>query len=162
MMWVCRAGQKSIFIDYYLKTNRLYIPWEGFKKNLREYENREAIKKLVLEEKWNVAKTSISNWAGQLYSFCYEMSVGDYVLIPFDNSKQFVFAEIIGDYAFNPNDNNKLWHSRPIKILEKSIPHEIFSQSLRYSLGAYRTIFKIKGEGEVLSAIKKNSSEKRG
>ncbi len=32
MMWVCRAGQKSIYAEYYFATRKIYIPWDGFQR----------------------------------------------------------------------------------------------------------------------------------
>ena len=34
MMWVIRAGQNSGFYDKYLRTSRVYIPWDGYKYDL--------------------------------------------------------------------------------------------------------------------------------
>lgn len=51
------------------------------------------------------------------------------------------------------NENEELCHSRKIEIMEDKIPREIFSQSLQYSMGAFRTLFKIKNEEEVFETI---------
>ena len=155
MMWVCRAGQKSVFADYYFSTKKIYIPWDGFKYDLLKYQDREALKMLVLIEKGDVARASVSNWAGQLYTFCHEMNIGDYVLIPFDHSKQFVLARISGDYEYSSENDNVLWHSRLIEIIVETIPCSIFNQQIRYSLGAYRTIFRAKYEKGILAATNK-------
>ena len=160
MMWVCRAGQKSVFAEYYFATNRIYIPWDGFKTDLSLYVDRTSIKELVSKEKGDVSRTSISNWSGQLYSFCWEMMEGDYVLIPYKNSKKYAFARIVGGYEFDCQNEKQLWHSRRIEIVIEHVPSDIFSQTVRYSLGAYRTIFKAKHEDEILSAIKAYRSKK--
>lgn len=160
MIWVCRAGKKSVFYDYFLESSRIYIPWDGFKKALTLFANREEMKALVIDEKGNVARTSVSNWAGQLYSFCREMRIEDYVLIPYQNSKKFTLAKISGDYTFDAKGKNKLWHSRCIEIIYEGIPADIFDQSIRYSLGAYRTIFKAR-DG-ILPVINNYIAEKEG
>lgn len=156
MMWVCRAGQKSIYAEYYFKTSKIYIPWDGFRHSLEDYKNRQELKELVKDEKGDVARTSISNWSGQLFTFCYEMKVGDYVLIPFNHSRNYALAKISGEYHFTEDAEYGLWHSRNIIILHNSIPNSIFNQSIRYSLGAYRTIFKARDEVEILAVIKKH------
>lgn len=155
MMWVCRAGQKSIYFDTFVSTKRIYLPWEGYNVDLTNYTDREQFRNLVKKEKGDVARTSISNWAGQLYSFCREMDINDYVLIPYLNSQKYMLSQIIGGYEFETDAHSNLCHSRSIRILVNSIPRSIFSQSLLYSLGAYRTVFKIKKEAELLSEIKK-------
>lgn len=153
MIWVCRAGMNSVYLDYFLKTQRIFLPWDGFKCDLRQYKNREEIKKLVREEKGDVAKTSISNWSGQLYTFCWDMSINDKVLIPHKGRRKYTFAKIVGEYTYTENDEKGLWHSRAISIVPGDIPRDIFSQSMQYSLGAYRTIFKVKDENELTRAI---------
>lgn len=129
LIWVCRAGKDSIFLDTFLQTQKVYLPWEGFKVDLKQYSKREQIKSLVQQEKGDVARTSISNWSGQLYSFCWEMNVGDYTLIPHRGSRTYTFAKLVGDYEFCDSVPNGLWHSRKIKIVLSNIPREAFSQS---------------------------------
>ncbi len=152
-MWVCRAGKKSIYAEYYFDTHKIYIPWDGFQCDLTDYKDRQGLKKLVREEKGDVARTSISNWSGQLYTFCYEMETGDYVLIPFNHSRNYALAKIAGEYLYTSCAEHALCHSRDIEIIYNYVPSNIFSQSVRYSLGAYRTIFKAKDEDVILAAI---------
>ena len=155
MMWVCRTGVKSVFLNEFVQDKRIYIPWDGYNLDLSAYSDRDALKRVVIEEKGECQRTSISNWAGQLYSFVKEISVGDYVLIPHRSSKEYTLAVVSGQYEYNSADNRGLFHSRTIEIQEDRIPREIFSQSIQYSLGAFRTIFKVKQEEEVLIAINK-------
>ena len=92
MIWVCRAGMNSIYLDTFLSTQKVYLPWDGFKVDLKQYTDREQLKNLVRQEKGDVARTSISNWSGQLYTFCWEMKEGDYVLIPHLGSRRYSFG----------------------------------------------------------------------
>lgn len=155
MMWVIRAGQDSLYYDKYLETSKVYIPWDGYKLNLSAIETRTDFRTVVEKEKKTDNRYSVSNWAGQLYSFTKEMEKGDEVLIPSQGSHTYCLAKIAGDYCFDVNDKNKLYHSRSIEVIEKDIPREIFSQSVIYSLGAFRTIFKAKHEDEIMEMINK-------
>lgn len=161
MIWVCRAGMNSIYLDAFLSTKKVYLPWDGFKVDLKQYTDREQLKILVRQEKGDVARTSISNWSGQLYTFCWEMKEEDYVLIPHKGSRSYTFGKLVGDYTFCDSNNDGLWHSRSFEILMNDIPREVFSQSMRYSLGAYRTIFKVKDEEELLTAINRYRKQKK-
>ena len=154
-MWVIRAGQNSGFYDKYLKASRVYIPWDGYKFDLSLVNERADFRTVVEKEKKTDNRTSVSNWAGQLYSFTNEMQKGDYVLIPSRGSISYCLAKITGEYRFDEKEPDKLYHSRPIEILLKDIPRDVFSQSVIYSLGAFRTIFKAKHEDEVMNTIKK-------
>ena len=161
MIWVCRAGINSVYLEDFLRYKKVYIPWDGFKVDLKQYTDREKMKALVRSVKGDVARTSISNWSGQLYTFCWEMKEGDYVLIPHKGSRSYSLGKLVGDYSFSAYNENKLWHSRDIEIVLDDIPRDIFSQSMRYSLGAYRTIFKVKDEEELLTTISKYRKQKK-
>ena len=89
------------------------------------------------------------------------MQIGDYVLIPHKGSRYYTLGKVISNYCFCDSDENGLWHSRDIEILEIDIPREIFSQSMRYSLGAYRTIFKVREEEELLTTIIRYRKQKK-
>ena len=161
MIWVCRAGMSSVHLDTFLRTHKVYLPWDGFKVDLKQFPDREQLKALVRNEKGDVARTSISNWSGQLYTFSQEMQIGDYVLIPHRGSRYYTLGKITGDYSFCDSDENGLWHSRSFEILENDIPREVFSQSMRYSLGAYRTVFKVRDEEELLTTVTKYCKQKK-
>ena len=155
MMWVIRAGQNSGFYDKYLRTSRVYIPWDGYKFDLSSIKERADFRAVVEKEKKMDNRTSVSNWAGQLFTFTQEIQTGDYVLIPSKGSRNYCLAKITGAYSFDEKEPDKLYHSRPIDILLKDIPRDIFSQSVIYSLGAFRTIFRAKHEDEIMNTIKK-------
>lgn len=159
MLWVCRAGVNSRHLESFINNKRIYLPWKGYKVDLRQFESREQFRDLVCTEKGDVSRTSISNWSGQLYSFSREMSVGDFVVIPGTGSRSYSLARIVGEYEFDASNKDQLWHSHKIKMILNCIPRDQFSQSLQYSLGAYRTVFKIKNEAEFLLVAKQYKSK---
>lgn len=151
-MWVCRAGKLAQYYDEYLNNSIISLPWDGFEIDLSGYRSLPEFRDLVKEEKGDVHRTSISNWASQIYSFCIEMKIGDYVLIPAKYSKKYMLATIESNYYFVKNMDN-LHHIRKIKILKQDIHRECFPQNIQYSLGAFRTVFKPKDEEEILNII---------
>lgn len=161
MMWVIRAGQHSLHYDKYIEDSKVYIPWEGYKIDLSEIKTRSDFRTVVEKEKGTDNRTSVSNWAGQLYTFTQEIERGDYVLIPSKGSHTYCLVRITGDYRFDINEKDKLYHSRDIEIVDIDIPRDIFSQSVIYSLGAFRTIFKAKHEDEIMKTINKWKEERR-
>ena len=153
MMWLCRAGKNAEYISRFLSESRIYLPWDGYAIDMSCVQSRNDFRTIVVNEKNPTSSVTVSNWSGQLFSFCREMRIGEHVLIPHRKSKSYVLSVINGNYEYIPSCNDCLLHSRKISIVEEQIPGDIFSQSIRYSLGAYRTLFKVRDEKEVLSII---------
>lgn len=148
MMWVCRPGKHSCLYERVLDDKTIFLGWNGYEVDLSDYSTIEDFRALVIAEKNPDAPTAISNWAGQLYSFCVDMKVGDYVLVPGKSSRFYTLAVIIDNYKYE--QGKEYPHSRKINILKERIDRECFTQSTQYSLGAFRTVFKVKQEEEVL------------
>lgn len=158
MIWILRPGQDARYLDKFLLDNRVYIPWDGYKVSLESCNEREDFRAIVTEEKGELNRTTLSNWSGQLYSFCKEMVVGDFVMIPHRHSHKYVLAEIVSGYGYD-DTQEELRHYRDVRVVANDIPQDIFSQNVRYSLGAFRTLFKVKHIDEVVSAIIKFAPE---
>jgi len=90
---------------------------------------------------------------GQILDFVQKMQIDDYVLIPFKGSHTYTLAVITGDYEYNPDQCKCLQHSRSVRILIEGFPRDILSQHIQYSLGAFRTVFQVKYQEEILQAI---------
>lgn len=152
MIWVCRAGKNACYLEMFLENNRIYLPWEGYKADLSKFDSVVDFRALVIKEKNIDNQTSVSNWSGQLRSFVNEMQINDLVLLPDVHSRKYHLVKIVNDYEYL-GDKINFSHSRKIKVLVKDIPRNIFPQSIQYSLGAYRTLFKVKREDDILKMI---------
>lgn len=161
MMWVVRAGRGAVFYEKFLNEKRIFIPWDGFCSDLRVLKCLADYRSLVEKEKDTHNRTSISNWAGQLYSFVWEINIGDNVLIPSKLSQTYTMCRVTGEYTFNGDEKDGLYHSRSVELITSEIPKKTMSQELIYSLGAYRTIFKVKRKEEVLTTIDKWKEQQR-
>ena len=150
MMWLCRAGRQSILHDEVIKNKEIILGWEGYKYDMHNITTIHDFREIVIKEKNPSASATISNRAGQLFSFCCEMKKGDYVLIPSQRSRFYSLAKITGDYKYVEGETYP--HRREIKIIKEIIKKESLSQSTQYSIGAFRTIFKVKQEDEILKA----------
>jgi restriction system protein len=62
MAWVMRAGKESVYLNKFVEGSRIYLPWEGYKVNLSKLDSREDFKQLVIKEKGDQNRTTISNW----------------------------------------------------------------------------------------------------
>lgn len=97
MMWVVRAGQNALHYDKYIQNSKVYIPWDGYKMDFSGIMTRADFRTVVEKEKDADNRTSVSNWAGQLYTFTREIQVGDTVLIPSKGSHTYCLAKIMGN-----------------------------------------------------------------
>lgn len=154
MMWVCRAGKDSTYFDSFISSKIIALPWDGYRTDLSGIKEREKFKCVVKEETGSDNRTSISNWAGQMYSFCVEMQVGDYVLIPSLHSQYYVLAVINSEYKYNEKALDGLVHFRDVEIVSDKIRKSDLSQDVQFSLGAYRTVFMCKKEDYILDLAK--------
>lgn len=157
MMWICRAGKNGQNINDFKDASRIFLTWEGYRQSMSSFTNNQQYRDYVSNEKKTTNKTSISNWAGQLIAFHEKMMIGDYVMIPYFGSRTFLLAKVVGDYEF---DKKFLYpHTRLVEFLLDGIPASIFSEEIWYSLRAYRTIYKVRNEKNVLEKIKEWSEE---
>ena len=51
MIWVCRTGMNSVYLETYLKDQRIYLPWNGYRLDLNQFTTRDQFKELVRKEK---------------------------------------------------------------------------------------------------------------
>ena len=151
MIWVLRAGKDGMYYNQFLSLEKIFLPWTGYNIDLNSLKTRNDFRELVVKEKKPEARTTVSNWSAQLYSFCCEMEIGDYVMLPTKRSKDYAFVQITGDYCYE--EEGQFHHSRKYSLLAEGIPRSRFSQSTQYSLGAFRTLFKVKQMGEVLDVV---------
>ena len=154
-MWVFRAGKDGALYDYVIKYSQVFLPWDGYQEDLSNYETMSEFRKLVEREKGTTNRTSVSNWASQLMIFVNTSKIGDFVLIPSHKSKHYTLAKITGNYEYIKDNGERLRHSKKITVIDELIPREMFAQEVKYMLGAYTTVFKVRNESLVLQQIER-------
>ena len=162
-MWVCRAGKKGEYLDNFTKSEKVYLVWSGFEVDLSLINDMDSFRDLVCKEKGTNNKTSLSNWAGQLRAFSKDMKAGEYVLVPDACSRHFMLARLKSDYCFTKKSKNGFHHSRDIEVIICDIPKGIFPKNIQYGLRAYRTVYRVRSEEEILRIIdnwRKKESDK--
>lgn len=151
MLWLCRPGHAAQFYSDFIDESKIFMAWEGYNQDLSAFQTKEEFRYLVAIEKQTNNRTSISNWSGQLINFVKDICIGDFVIIPNNIKRVYALAEVIGEYKYE--SENILHHSRKIKIIKTEISRDIFSQEILYSLGAYRTLFKMKNEKQFFGEL---------
>ena len=148
VIWICRAGKRGIDYTDFIAEEKIYLAWEKYSFDLKNFNEMEITKKMVAKENLSASKTAISTWASQIICFVNEMRIGDYVFIPSEHSKDYCLAEIIGDYCYD-NSDVKYHHSRNIRIIKEYISRKVFPIYILNSMDAYRNIFKVGHQDEL-------------
>ena len=50
-IWVCRAGKKSIYVEEFLKQEKIFCTWDGFDYDLNMYDSKEQLYDSLFENK---------------------------------------------------------------------------------------------------------------
>src|SRR5207245_2886922 len=82
--------------------------------------------------------------AGQIWPFAKVMQHGDWVAVPYKNKPAINFAEIVGDYVYDSAAQDPYYHYRDVRWIATDVPRLNFDMDIRYSLGAFMTICRIR------------------
>lgn len=143
-VWVCRAGKKSVYYERFLREERIYLTWGGWKENFTLLPKDTMLLRSKVQRECNdTTKTAVSNHLSQIVIFYDKMQIGDWVLVPGENSRQYSIGVIDGDYYYDPCAGEHFYHQRKVKWKMHNVKREEFSKSMQYSLGAFRTVFSL-------------------
>lgn len=153
-IWVCRTGNQGQYEKIFFENNAIYYTREGFDFDLAQASKEVAISRLS-ELMKDAARQTISNTWSQIDIFAHRMDVGDVVIVPKKNSPIIAVGVISSQYRYNPEDMFPKKHTRTVDYIAFDINTALFSQDLRYSLRAYRTVFSIRQENKLMSELRK-------
>ena len=153
-IWVCRTGLSGQFEEIFFQNNCICLTREGFDFDLRNCEKDQIIMR-ISEINPDAARQTVSNTWSQINIFASKMEVGDIVIIPKKNSTDISVATVASEYCFSTELPFPLNHSRKIKLLATDIKTTNFPQDIRYSLGAFRTVFGIRQETRLLEELQR-------
>lgn len=119
------------------------IGWQAV-GDLRQYPDRESFK-LALTQQYPDRKTgSRPVEAGILYRFTYEIKQGDIVIYPSKHDRMINIGRFKGEYEHLPDNLDEYPNRRPVEWLGH-FPRNEFSQSALGEIGAYITLFLVRG-----------------
>src|SRR6218665_2208632 len=142
-LWMVRAGKTGEYENKYLEDNKVYLTWDGFDSDLDKIKDwHELLAELKLYF-GDINPKTIQNWGSQVWAFGWEISMGDWVVLPSKFQPTLHFGTIKSDYQFHPNNQDPYYHSRDVDWFATDVPRTLFDQDLLYSLGAFLTICRI-------------------
>ncbi len=153
-VWGIHSRHDSILLN----NGVIAIGWEEMGDLSTIEPTREAFRDKYVQVYPNEKKGAIPNQVGQLFRFCHEVSIGDYVIFPSKADRMINLGRVDGDYYYD--DSGEYGSRRKVTWL-KHIPRLSFSQGALYEVGSALTIFSVKNySGEFLAALEKGISRK--
>lgn len=153
-VWGIHSRHDSILLN----NGVIAIGWEEMGDLSTIEPTREAFRDKYVQVYPNEKKGAIPNQVGQLFRFCHEVSIGDYVIFPSKADRMINLGRVDGDYYYD--DSGEYGSRRKVTWL-KHIPRLSFSQGALYEVGSALTIFSVKNySGEFLAALEKVISRK--
>lgn len=121
--------------------------------DLRAYTDRDALKRALADHYPGQKPGSWPVNAGVLFRFAYEMREGDLVVYPSKHDRMVNIGRFTGTYDYVAGDGDDYPNHRPVQWLGH-FPRNDFSQSALNEIGAFITVFLIKGHaGEFLAKV---------
>ena len=158
-LWVCRAGRNGEYENYFLEKRLVAITWKNMDADLTKLQTKDDFKSTLSKIYPDDKKNTISNYAGQLYTFVHSMNIGDKVLLPSKiNPGLFYVGTIQSDCKYTGEE--PYTHTRAVTWDSKTIDKKDLDQDIIYSLGAFLTIFSIDDE-KAQRILSKPSSKKK-
>jgi len=152
-LWMIRGGKYGERETLALDNNLAVIGWEEL-PDLSKIQGQEDLRK-VLEEHYPLTKAkTLSNYAGQLWTFIRRIETGDLVVLPLKSRPFIAIGRVTGPYEYRRSLAATPLHVRPVKW-QKEIPRSAFNQAILYSLGAFMTVCRIQKNNaeEVVQAL---------
>ncbi len=143
-LWLVRTGKHGEHEQKFLETNRIYVTWEGLKRDLRTFASKPDLS-LALQELLGIEapKARSDNYARQLWPFAHVMKAGDWVVVPYKTKPAINVAEITGGYEFDSTAEDPYYHYRDVKWIARDIPRTNFDDDILYSIAAFMAICQI-------------------
>ncbi len=151
---VCRTGNQGQYEKTFYENSAIYYTRDGFDFDLAQSSKDVVISRLS-ELMKDAARQTISNTWSQIDIFSHRMNVGDIVIVPKKNSPITAVGIISSQYRYKPDDMFPQKHTRSVDYIAFDINTALFSQDLRYSLRAYRTVFSIRQENKLMDELRR-------
>jgi len=153
-IWVCRTGLNGQYEKTFIENSCICLTREGFDFDLSKCEKSDVVNRIT-EINPEAARQTISNTWSQINIFTAKMDIGDIVIIPKKKSQYISVARVQGRYIYDGDKQFPLNHSRDIEFIAQNIDTTSFSQDIRYSMGAFRTVFGIRQEERFIEELRK-------
>lgn len=163
MLWVCRAGSRGEFENYFLEKGVIALTWTHLESDLTAYRDKNRLKKPVEGIYPDKKPGAVSNKIGMADRFINQMKPGDFVLMP---SKivpgKIYLGTIESDCTYNPKEPNIYRHQRKVVWKKETISRSDLDQDILHTLGSLLSIYGISDDDKakrILAVAKIQSAD---
>lgn len=137
--WQVRAGREGERDEAALDEGLIIVGWDEV-ADLRQYQNRDALRRALRDRYPDRSVYVIGNWTGQLWRFAHEIAEGDHVVMPLKSQGQLAIGEVTGPYEYRDESLPGFQHVRPVRWLRTEVDRAEFGADLRSSLTSLLTV----------------------
>jgi restriction system protein len=139
-LWGIRSGKYGEREAFALEKNLAVIGWEDL-PDLSRIQDREQLKALLEETYPDEKRKTLLNWESQIWPFIKGMAKGDPIVMPLKHRSAFAIGRVTGPYEYQTHGGEGV-HTRQVEWI-KEIPRDALGEDLRYSFGAFLTVFQV-------------------
>lgn len=150
--WLCRAGKLGEYEQKFIEDRRIYCTWDNLPRSIASFEARDDLHRFFTDQ-GDVKDKTATNWVSQVWPFCHEMRIDDWVLLPSKVAPVIHVGRITGGYVFDEQGRMPFQHYHDVDWFAKDIPRTAFEQDILYSLGAFMTICRIKQQDRIKAIV---------
>lgn len=159
--WMVRAGNDNELLEPFLREEVVSIGWNDI-HDLSSTNSRDGVKRQYREAYPDHSPRRVSVNAGQLYRFAYEIKDGDLILTYDKSTRQYYFGRVRGAYQWKPDDEPAEYpHVRTVEWNDEPIDRDVFSTSVKNTLGSSLTVFSLDEHRERLERVLASDEEER-
>lgn len=141
--WMIRAGEGGRYFNEFIKHAVIAIGWEKI-KDLKNIDTKTALTKIYKKAYPKESKIKSNINIGEIWAFCNEIEKGDIVLTPNPLTRTIFIGKVKSDYQYVSKPLGEMYvkHRRNVSW-EKEVSRDVFSQDMRFSVGALLAVFNI-------------------
>lgn len=152
-IWVCRPGKLPGIVEQFQNNGMVTCPWQGFNSRWDNKDKQELLEMVSRVKHVEQNSVSARNWVAQMMNFSNDMKVNDYVITPYTDKKIYILGVIKSRYQFNQKACDEMKHFHEVQWIRNDLSKNMFSIDLIHTLGAYRTVFRIKKENQIKQIV---------
>jgi predicted Mrr-cat superfamily restriction endonuclease len=160
--WVIKLGSAGSCVPFCERNGIVGIGWSDVRYEIASKASRSDLKKHITEScSWYTNERERGAATGQIFRFCQECQIGDYILYYVPNKKWVAFTKVMSGPLFrdfDPQDRSDIYHFRRVEIAREPMPILDLYGPLKATVLGPRMSFWEAGSFEIVDQIARGIS----